>query len=43
MKKHIWYTWAEYTHHMEQNDFTADLLFDWFGFDHASKTVVKST
>ena len=21
----------------------ADLLFDWFGFDHTSKTVVHST
>ena len=36
-------TVPENTDHKGKYHCTADLLFDWFGFDHASKTVVHST
>ena len=34
---------AETTHHRGKHYCTADLLFEWFGFDQRSKTVVNST
>ena len=32
--------WPENTHHKTMYHCTADLLFDWFGFDRTSETVV---
>ena len=37
------YLHLENTHHRGKYHFMADLLFDWFGFDQTSKTVVHLT
>ena len=34
---------SEKTHHRGKYHCTADRLFDWFGFDQTSKTVIHST
>ena len=35
--------WPENSHHWEKYHCTAELLFNWFGFDQASKAVANST
>ena len=37
------FIYPENAHHKGKYYYTVDLLFDWFGFDQTSKTVVHST
>ena len=41
--RHFEYAKAKNTHHMGKYHSTADLLFDWFGFDQTSKADANST